>query len=160
MARTPSSTRTLIEAIKDPLTHLLRNAIDHGIERPEDRLRKGKPTEGVIRVRAYHEGGQVQIESATTGRHPLGQGPQQALARGLVTPQQLSAMSEEDLTNLIFLPGFSTAPQVTNVSGGAWDGRGEDQRREIGARWRWRPSSGREPPSASRSLSPWPSCRR
>ncbi|MDH5671902.1 MAG: chemotaxis protein CheW [Myxococcales bacterium] len=110
--------RTLIEAIKDPLTHLVRNCVDHGIERPDDRRAAGKDPVGVLQLRAYHEGGQVNIEIADDG---AGISPeklkQRALDRGLLSAEQLSRMGERQLLNLIFLPGFSTAEQVTNVSG-------------------------------------------
>jgi two-component system chemotaxis sensor kinase CheA len=110
--------KTLIEAIKDPLTHLLRNAVDHGIEPPEERVRKGKPAEGVLTVRAFHESGQVHVTIADDGGGiPLDKVRQKALSRNLVAPEALAKMTDEDLCNLIFLPGFSTAQTVTNVSG-------------------------------------------
>jgi two-component system chemotaxis sensor kinase CheA len=110
--------RTIIEAIKDPLTHVIRNSVDHGIERAADRVDLGKPPEGVIKLRAFHEGGQVNIEISDDG---AGISPQRvkdrAIQRGLITRDQGSRMLERELINLIFLPGFSTAEQVTNVSG-------------------------------------------
>lgn len=110
--------RTVIEAIKDPLTHLLRNALDHGLEDPATRRACGKPETGQVRLRAYHEGGQVVLEISDDGR---GIDPariaRKALERGLIQPGDESRMSPADLLNLIFLPGFSTAEKVTNVSG-------------------------------------------
>jgi two-component system chemotaxis sensor kinase CheA len=110
--------RSVLEAIKDPLTHLVRNAIDHGIEPPEVRLAAGKPEEGVLTLRAYHEAGQVHLEIIDDG---AGIDPAviaaKALERGLVSAPQLERMSSREVMQLIFLPGFSTAGQVTNVSG-------------------------------------------
>jgi two-component system chemotaxis sensor kinase CheA len=110
--------KTLIEAIKDPLTHLLRNAIDHGIELPAERVRKGKPAEGVLMVRAFHEGGQVHIHIADDGAGiQFDRVRSRALARNLVSPETLARMSDDELSSLIFLPGFSTVDAVTNLSG-------------------------------------------
>jgi len=110
--------KTLLEAIKDPLTHLVRNSVDHGLESPEERQAKGKPGEGRLLLRAYHEGGQVNIEITDDGG---GINPekvtQTAIKRGVVTAEQAARLSERELQNLIFLPGFSTAEKVTNVSG-------------------------------------------
>jgi len=110
--------KTLIEAIKDPLTHIVRNSVDHGIEAPEVRAERGKPEEGVLRLRAYHEGGQVNIEIVDDGG---GIDPerlkQKAVSKGIVTADQASRMGDRELVNLIFAPGFSTAEKVTNVSG-------------------------------------------
>ncbi len=110
--------RSIIEAIKDPLTHIVRNCCDHGIETPEERVRAGKPPMGRLSLRAYHEGGQVNIEISDDGR---GIDPQRvkakALQKGLVRPDQAERMSERELVNLLFLPGFSTAERVTNISG-------------------------------------------
>jgi two-component system, chemotaxis family, sensor kinase CheA len=110
--------KTLLETIRDPLTHLVRNAIDHGIEPPDRRQAAGKPAEGCVRLRAYHEGGQVNIEVADDGG---GIDPervrQRALERRVVTAEQADHMSAQTLLGLIFLPGFSTAPAVTTFSG-------------------------------------------
>ncbi|HEY0126874.1 MAG TPA: chemotaxis protein CheA [Blastococcus sp.] len=110
--------KTLLEAVKDPLTHLVRNSVDHGIESPEDRRKAGKPAEGVLTLRARHESGQVVVEVADDGAgiDPVTLGAK-AVQRGLVTPDALSRMSPADILQLIFLPGFSTAAAVTNVSG-------------------------------------------
>jgi two-component system, chemotaxis family, sensor kinase CheA len=110
--------KTLLEAVKDPLTHLVRNSVDHGIETPEERRRAGKPAEGVLTLRARHESGQVVVEVADDGAgiDPAKLGAK-AVQRGLLTAEALSRMSPADVLQLIFLPGFSTAAAVTNVSG-------------------------------------------
>ncbi len=110
--------RTIIEAIKDPLTHLVRNCIDHGIELPETRKQLGKPSVGVLKLRAFHEGGQVNIEIIDDGAGlNVERIRQNAIERGLVPAQQVARMSDRDIFNMIFLPGFSTAEKVTKVSG-------------------------------------------
>ncbi len=110
--------KTLIEAIKDPLTHLIRNSVDHGIERPEVRVASGKPAEGLLLLRAYHEGGQVNIEIRDDGGGiDTGRIKAKALERGFITSDQAARMSDWEALQLIFLPGFSTAAAVTNVSG-------------------------------------------
>ena len=110
--------KTIIETIKDPLTHIVRNSCDHGIETPQQRSAKGKQARGKLTMRAYHEGGQVNIEIADDG---AGIDPQKlkqkALQKGLVPVDQAERMSEREMHNLIFLPGLSTAEKVTNVSG-------------------------------------------
>lgn len=110
--------KTLVAAVRDPLTHLLRNAVDHGIEPPHVRQQNGKPAEGRIMVRAFHRGGQVNIEICDDGGGiPLDRVKAKALSRGLVTPEQVAGLSEAELTGLIFLPGFSTAETITTLSG-------------------------------------------
>jgi two-component system chemotaxis sensor kinase CheA len=110
--------RSVLEAIKDPLTHLVRNAVDHGIESPEERLANGKPAEGMLKLRAYHEAGQVHLEIIDDGGGiNLDRVATKALEKGLISQAQLSQMSQRDISQLIFLPGFSTAGEVTNVSG-------------------------------------------
>lgn len=110
--------KTIIEAIKDPLTHVVRNAVDHGIETPEARVAAGKPAEGVLRLRAYHEGGQVIIEVTDDGAGlDHARILDKAVERGLVSAEQAARMTEREISNLIFQPGFSTAREVTNVSG-------------------------------------------
>jgi len=110
--------RGLLEAIKDPLTHLIRNAIDHGIESPARRQEVGKPVQGVLTLRAFHQGGQVVVEISDDGKgvDPLVIGAK-AIERGLRTQSQVADMSTPELLQLLFLPGFSTAETVTNVSG-------------------------------------------
>lgn len=110
--------KTILEAIRDPLTHIVRNSVDHGIEAPEVRVAKGKPAEGTLQLRAFHEGGQVNIEiSDDGGGINLERIRQKAVSQNLITPDQSASMSERELLNLILLPGFSTAATVTNVSG-------------------------------------------
>ena len=110
--------RSLLEAVKDPLTHLIRNAIDHGIESPVDRIAAGKPAQGLLTLRAYHAGGQVVVEVTDDGK---GIDPERVAAKavqaGVRTPAQVAGMVPGDLLQLLFLPGFSTAESVTNVSG-------------------------------------------
>lgn len=110
--------KSLLEAIKDPLTHAVRNALDHGIEPPEVRMAAGKQTEGVLRLRAMQEGSHVLIEVSDDG---AGVSPEKvrakAIERGLVAADRAAQMTERELLQLIFLPGFSTASAVTNVSG-------------------------------------------
>ena len=110
--------KTIIEAIKDPLTHLVRNAVDHGIETPEVRRAAGKEPEGRLFLRAFHEGGQVNIEITDDGTGlDFEKIRNKAVQKALVTADQAARMTEREITNLIFLPGFSTAEKVTNVSG-------------------------------------------
>ena len=110
--------KTLLEAVKDPLTHLVRNSVDHGIEAPDARRKAGKPAEGVLTLRARHESGQVVVEVADDGAGiDPGKLGAKAVERGLITPEALARMSPSDVLQLIFLPGFSTAAAVTNVSG-------------------------------------------
>jgi chemotaxis protein histidine kinase CheA len=110
--------KTLIEAIKDPLTHLVRNSVDHGVELPEVRVAAGKPPEGRLFLRAFHEGGQVNIEISDDGAGiDVERVKQKALVKSLITLEQASRMNDRELMNLIFLPGLSTAEKVTNVSG-------------------------------------------
>ncbi|GAB2677821.1 chemotaxis protein CheA [Thalassiella azotivora] len=110
--------RTLLEAVKDPLTHLVRNAVDHGLESPERRRAAGKAAEGVVTLKAFHEGGQVVVEVTDDGAGiDADKIAAKAQERGLKTAAQLAAMSPGDVLQLIFLPGFSTAAAVTNVSG-------------------------------------------
>ena len=110
--------KTLIEAIKDPLTHIVRNSCDHGIETPDVRAANGKDEEGVLLLRAFHEGGQVNIEIIDDGG---GIDPekikQKALDKNVITQEQADRMGDRELVNLVFAPGFSTAEKVTNVSG-------------------------------------------
>jgi two-component system, chemotaxis family, sensor kinase CheA len=110
--------KTLIEAIKDPLTHIVRNAVDHGIEAPEVRKARGKPAQGKLRMRASHEGGQVNIEISDDGEGVrIESVKQKAIAKGLITTAQAAHMSEREILYLIFEPGLSTAEKITNISG-------------------------------------------
>jgi two-component system chemotaxis sensor kinase CheA len=110
--------RTIIEAIKDPLVHLVRNSCDHGIELPEVRLSAGKPPQGILTLRAFHEGGQVNIEISDDGAGiDVTRVKQKALENGLLRPEQAEKMSDREAINLIFEPGFSMAKKITNISG-------------------------------------------
>ncbi len=110
--------RTLIESIKDPLTHLVRNAIDHGVELPEVRKKHGKTPTATIFIRAYHEGGLVNIEVSDDGAGiDLERIKKKAVKEGYISPQQAEDMSERNLLSLIFRPGFSTAEKITKISG-------------------------------------------
>ena len=110
--------KTIIEAIKDPLTHLVRNSVDHGIELPEDRVKAGKDPTGRLILRAFHEGGRVNIEISDDGAGlNVERLRQKAVERGVITAEQAARLTEREIFNLIFLPGFSTAQKITNVSG-------------------------------------------
>ena len=110
--------RTILEAIKDPLTHILRNSIDHGIEFPEERLAQGKPEFGTIHIRAFHEGGQVTIEFQDDGKGvDLARVREKAVNRGLVSRQEAELLPDREVLNFLFHPGLSTAESVTNLSG-------------------------------------------
>jgi two-component system, chemotaxis family, sensor kinase CheA len=110
--------KTILEAIGDPLTHLVRNSIDHGIERPEVRTAAGKPAMGTVQLRAYHEAGKVRIDVADDGG---GIDParlkKKAIEKGVISAEQAARMSDREAIRLIFHPGFSTAEKVTDVSG-------------------------------------------
>jgi two-component system chemotaxis sensor kinase CheA len=110
--------KALIEAVKDPLTHIIRNSADHGIELPADRLAHKKPEHGTITVRSYHEGGQVVIEISDDGRG-LNRKKiiEKALEKGIITAEEGRVMSDPEAWQLIFAAGFSTADQVSSISG-------------------------------------------
>ncbi len=110
--------KSVIEEIGDPLVHIIRNAIDHGLEDPEERVRSGKPAEGVVRISAYQEGNSIVIEVSDDGKGiDVARVRDKAVERKLIQPADAERMSEPELVNLIFLPGFSTAEKVTDVSG-------------------------------------------
>ncbi len=110
--------RTILERMRDPLTHLLRNAVDHGIESPEERERQGKPRQGHIWLRAHRERESVAIEIADDGRGLNREEIlRKAIQQGLVTPAEAEEMNNAQIFRLICEPGFSTAKEVTNVSG-------------------------------------------
>jgi len=110
--------KSIIEEIGDPLVHMIRNAVDHGIETPEERIKSGKPEEGTVWLKAYNEGNMIVIEIKDDGH---GMDPekikQKAIEKGIITPGEAENMSEKEAFMLIFKPGFSTAAKVTNVSG-------------------------------------------
>ncbi|NBW13809.1 MAG: hybrid sensor histidine kinase/response regulator [Caulobacteraceae bacterium] len=110
--------RQVLELIKDPLTHMIRNAADHGIETPRDRLAAGKAEAGRITLQARHEGGAIVIEVMDDGRGLSATKLRaKGVSQGLITAAQAEAMSDSEARHLIFRPGFSTAPEVTAVSG-------------------------------------------
>lgn len=110
--------RTILEAIKDPLVHLVRNSCDHGIETPDVRVRAGKTPEGRLTLRAYHEGGQVNIEIGDDGAGiEIARVKRKAIEKGLLRLEQAEKLTDREALHLIFHPGFSTAQTVTNVSG-------------------------------------------
>lgn len=110
--------RTVIDEIGDPMVHLIRNSIDHGIELPEDRIAKGKPEVGTITLIARHEGNNVLIEVKDDGKgvDPTIVG-RKAVEKGMFTQEQINKMSPEDIQKIIYLPGFSTASTVSDISG-------------------------------------------
>jgi two-component system, chemotaxis family, sensor kinase CheA len=110
--------RSLLEAVKDPLTHLVRNAVDHGIEDTDKRIAAGKSPEGTLTLRAYHEGGHVAVEVADDGAGmDVDRIAQKAVEKGLLRPEQVPNMDKREIMAMVFQPGFSTAAKVTNVSG-------------------------------------------
>lgn len=110
--------KSIIEALSDPLTHLVRNAVDHGLEKGERREAAGKSRVGLVVLKAYHEGGYVNIDIMDDGAGlNLERIKQKALEKGIVTKAELASLSESEITHLLFKPGFSTAEAVTDVSG-------------------------------------------
>ena len=110
--------RQVLDLIKDPLTHMVRNSADHGLETPEERARCGKPEQGTIRLSAYHEGGHIIICIAHNGRGLNTERIKaKAIANGLATESDIERMTEAQIHKFIFAPGFSTAAAVTSVSG-------------------------------------------
>ena len=110
--------RTVLEGLSDPLTHLLRNSLDHGLETPDVRRRLGKPRSGTIQVAAYHEGGMVNIDVADDGKGiAVDQVKEKAINRGILTAEQAERLSDQEALNLVFAPGFSTAEAITSISG-------------------------------------------
>src|SRR5580704_571070 len=110
--------RQVLELVKDPLTHLVRNCADHGIESADERIAAGKPRAGTIRLSACHQGGHIIIEIADDGRGlDTARIKAKALEMGLFSEAEMAAKSEGEISNIIFAPGFSTASQVTSISG-------------------------------------------
>jgi len=108
----------ILDAIAEPLTHLVRNAVSHGIESPEERSRAGKPPRGIVRLNAYHQGNQVVVEISDDGRGIDAQKIRaKAVEMGMTTTEEAARLTEAEAVNFIFRPGFSTAEQVTEVSG-------------------------------------------
>ncbi len=110
--------RTVIDEIGDPMVHLIRNSMDHGIEHPEDRKALGKPEKGILKIAAYQEGSGVVIEVSDDG---AGIDPervkQKAIERGIITEDRANIMSDDEATQIVLLPGFSMAKQITDLSG-------------------------------------------
>ncbi len=110
--------RQVLELIKDPLTHMVRNSADHGVEMPAERIKAGKPETGLITLNAYHEGGHIIIEINDDGRGlPIDKIKAKVVQNGLATEAELATMSDQQIMQYIFKPGFSTAAKVTSVSG-------------------------------------------
>ena len=110
--------RQVLEMIRDPLTHMVRNSADHGLERPEERLAQGKPEVGTILLNAFHQGGHIIIQISDDGRGvDIERVRQKAIANGLATEEQLAGMTDQQICQFVFRPGFSTAKEVTAVSG-------------------------------------------
>lgn len=110
--------RQVLELIKDPLTHMVRNSCDHGLEMPADRRAVGKPDAGKITLHALHEGGHIIIRIADDGKGlPIEKIKAKAIANGIATEAELESLSNQEINQFIFKPGFSTAQKVTNVSG-------------------------------------------
>ncbi len=110
--------KTLLEVIKDPMTHLIRNSLDHGLELPEQREANGKNAEGKLSIKAYHEGGQVVIEISDDGAGiNTARVKAKAIEKGIMSRDEVESLSLNKIHTLIFHPGFSTAEQVTNISG-------------------------------------------
>ena len=110
--------KTILEAIGDPLTHLVRNSIDHGVERPDVRIAGGKKAKGTVTLRAYHQAGKVRIDVADDGAGIVAARlRQKAVEKGVITAEQASRMGDRETVRLIFHPGFSMAEKITDVSG-------------------------------------------
>ena len=108
----------ILDALNEPLMHLVRNAVDHGIEPADERLTAGKPARGTVYLNAYHQGTQVVIEVRDDGRGIDGQRVrEQAVRKGLITPEEAARLNDQEALDLIFESGFSTAAEVTEVSG-------------------------------------------
>jgi two-component system chemotaxis sensor kinase CheA len=110
--------RQVLELIKDPLTHMVRNSADHGLEMPDERVAAGKSESGTVLLNAFHEGGHIIIEIADDGRGlPIDRIKEKAIKNGLATESELEALNDKQVMKYIFKPGFSTAESVTAVSG-------------------------------------------
>ncbi len=110
--------KSIIEELNDPLVHMVRNAIDHGIETPEERTKQGKPPQGIVVVNAERDGNYILITMEDDGRGiDAEQVKQKAIEKGLIAESQAREMSASEMLNLVFIPGFSTKHEITNVSG-------------------------------------------
>ena len=125
--------RTVIDEIGDPLVHIIRNCVDHGIEKPEEREAAGKPRTGVVALDAYQTGNSVIITVADDGK---GMDPEKigasAVEKGFITKDALNDLSDQEKINLIFLPGFSTAKKSVMYPDGVWDGCGQNKISALG----------------------------
>ncbi|SHE93947.1 two-component system, chemotaxis family, sensor kinase CheA [Caldanaerobius fijiensis DSM 17918] len=109
---------TIIDELSDPLVHLIRNSIDHGIEQPDERLRAGKPEVGTVSLKAYHDGNKVIIQVSDDGRGiDMDKVVQKAISRGLVEASEVESLTKSQIIDFLFMPGFSTSDQVTEISG-------------------------------------------
>jgi len=110
--------KSLLDALAEPLTHLVRNAVSHGIEKPQERAAAGKPQRGTVRLNAYHQGNQVIVEISDNGRGiDVQRVRAKAAEQGVLTADEAARMSESSILELVFRPGFSTAEEVTEISG-------------------------------------------
>lgn len=110
--------RSVIDEIGDPLVHLIRNSLDHGLEPPEERVAKGKPEEGLLRIRAYQDGSSVVVSVEDDGRGINKEKIlKKAVEKGLISQEQIDSISERDAIQFLFMPGFSTSDKVTDISG-------------------------------------------
>jgi two-component system, chemotaxis family, sensor kinase CheA len=110
--------KSILDTLAEPLAHLVRNAVDHGIESPEERINAGKPAQGTVMLDAYHQGNQIVIEVSDDGRGiDREKITAKAIERGIINPGDASLLAEGDVHNLVFHPGLSTAEQVTSISG-------------------------------------------
>lgn len=110
--------KSIIEALYDPLTHLVRNAVDHGMETPDERIKLGKPRAGTVKLKAYHDGGYVNIDIIDDGQGiDIENIRRKAIANGLSNKADITAMADREILQLLFMPGFSTAEKVTDISG-------------------------------------------
>lgn len=110
--------KSIVEELSDPLVHMVRNAIDHGIESPEERIKQGKPPQGIVVINAERDGNYILITMEDDGCGiDIEQIKQKAIEKGLISEAQTREMSKTDILNLIFIPGFSTKREITNVSG-------------------------------------------
>jgi len=110
--------KSIIEALYDPLTHLVRNAADHGLETPDERIKSDKPRAGTIKLKAYHEGGYVYIDIIDDGKGIcLESIKEKAIEKGFADKSDLAAMGDREILQLLFKPGFSTAENITDISG-------------------------------------------
>ncbi|TZE83332.1 chemotaxis protein CheA [Calorimonas adulescens] len=110
--------RTVIDEISEPLVHLIRNAIDHGIEAPEVRIKKGKPSKGTVYLRAFHDGNNVVIEVEDDGEGINFQNiKKKAIEKGLISSSDADNLTDNEMINYLFMPGFSTSEKVTDISG-------------------------------------------